>query len=90
MKTKPSHGGARANSGRKSIDPAQKKKQLFIFVEQSKIDALGGEEKTKELLYETIDKEIEQLLASQWNDFGEFIGDKEKANALHLLLNPKK
>lgn len=58
MKKQTLRGGARKNAGRKSIPDDQKKKQLCIFVEQNKIDTLGGEDKVKDLLYETIDNEV--------------------------------
>jgi hypothetical protein len=56
---KDNRGGKRKNSGRKPIDAKLKKKQLSIYIEQGKIDDIGGEEKTKEVI-------LKNLLLSKW------------------------
>lgn len=51
-------GGKRQNSGRKAIPDEQKKKQISIFVENSKVEAMGGDAKLKEFLHESIEGEL--------------------------------
>ena len=51
MKT---HGGKRQNCGRKPV--ADKKVQVSFYIEQSKIDKLGGLEVLKEKVYKYIYK----------------------------------
>ena len=47
MKKKPQRGGFRDDSGRKKLLPVNKKAQLCIYVEQWKIDVIGGAEEAK-------------------------------------------
>lgn len=44
----------KSNAGRKPI--ADKKQEVRLFVEQSKIDLLGGKEQVRQVSYKAIDK----------------------------------
>ena len=55
MENKSNRGGARIGSGRKPVQ--DKKIQLTIFVNQSKIDKLGGRDELKKLIYQSIDNQ---------------------------------
>jgi hypothetical protein len=44
---KQSHGGKRSRSGRKPLNPEDKKVGLTVYVQQSKIDQVGGMEEAK-------------------------------------------
>jgi hypothetical protein len=55
MESKSNRGGARIGSGRKPVQ--DKKIQLTIFVNQSKIDKLGGRDELKKLIYQSIDNQ---------------------------------
>lgn len=50
------HGGARSSAGRKPIDEKLRKKQIPLYVEQWKLDAIGGFEQLQALCYGVIDK----------------------------------
>ena len=49
MNHKLTHGGSRSNAGRKKVK--DKRKQLNIYIQQSRIDLLGGDDAVKELCY---------------------------------------
>lgn len=46
----------KAKSGRKALPKSDKKIQLYLYVEQGKVDKLGGKEAVHEMLYQYINK----------------------------------
>lgn len=48
--TVPERGGLRCNSGRKAIDPKERKQSVKIGVRQSVIDSLGGQIAVQKIL----------------------------------------
>ena len=57
--TKTKKTGFRANSGRKKLD--DKKKQVSLYIRESKINKLGGEDQLKEKIINYIDSIILNL-----------------------------
>lgn len=47
-------------SGRKNLSPDDKKYRVWLFVEQGKINKLGGEEAVKNLCYSAIENKINE------------------------------
>lgn len=52
------HGGKREGAGRP--EKKDKKKRLTLYVEDSKIESVGGEQPAKEIAYKAISKEAKK------------------------------
>ena len=50
------HGGNRKNSGRKPV--SDKKGQVSLYIEQSKIKKLGGIDELKDKCYKFVDRTV--------------------------------
>ena len=54
-------GGARKGAGRKPAAPGQTKKPIFLYVFQSDIEKMGGEEALKNYCYAHIKDKVSAL-----------------------------
>lgn len=54
QKKKTTRGGVRKNSGRKAIDPAQKKEPFILYLSKNEIDKCGGEDEFKAYIYSLV------------------------------------
>lgn len=85
MKQKSQHGGARKNAGRKTVD--DKRKQINLYVNQSRIDLLGGDDNIKLFCYVV----IEDMYKQQMEKGGVIKNNKTYINNLmQLMKNQKK
>ena len=54
MKKEETRGGKRTNSGRNPLPDNKKKKPVAIWIEEYKIDALGGSEEVKLIMTRSV------------------------------------
>ncbi len=59
------HGGIRANSGRKSIPKPDKKLQVYLMVKTSIVEDLGGKKAVQALMERMIIEEHQKVIFGQ-------------------------